>query len=776
MGNLYFSGIYVILFFIKIRGKERYRIYRIIIMLLIILCVYRMTIFMSKKLIGIILAVTAMGLSMALLFSSCSPVMLTKIKSASFENISPEFSGDKFHKAARSSYEAICKSGLIELYFDKTTSSVGILDTSSDVFWSTLPSDKEDKSLSFSALEAVLLTESGKQYALNTQDGSVCFGNFSFEKTTNGVNVKYSLSIDAETGKADINSLPEESIRADITVSYTLSDGSFYASVNMNNLQLPKGVYIERIKLLNSFGAYSSKNADDFIFVPDGNGAIIKTGIEDPDFTPVSLKVYGDDPAVINSGKASAPLGAFGIKHGKGAFLSIIESGDAAADINAFRLSDTSLNSVGAEFAVTDVSAEAKKTKQVKALGNEYNGEIRLCYRFLSGKSATYSGMATACRENLIRNSVISSKSLSAIDSSLPLVVNLQFGFSDSKGKLTVKSTFEQAQTLMNLLKAKGINSVYLHASGLFTDANNGESGDFGDFIKQLGSKEDYDSLYSYMKTQNFPIYIDTPILSVKKASGNKAKNLYGSKMTYSAAASTLNLSSAKRGYLKMSELEDVIEEILNNSSDISFDGFALSDIGTVLYSDYSADFYPRESSKKEISALIPVLSSNKPVMISKGNFYSLKNVSVISDIPQSTVSRKENDAYRAIPFASLILHGTYDYSLNSINLSENPEETFLRSVEFGAVPSADWYCVNTDANDKYGYNNNINEIVSYCVKASDILSDLRGARMTSHYEVQSGVFCAEYNNSAKVYVNYTEKSVKINGITVNARDCVKIS
>lgn len=731
---------------------------------------------MNKKLIGIILTVTALVLAIALLFSSCSPVMLTKIKSTSFENIMPEYAGDRYHKAKRSDFESVCKSGLIEMYFDKTTSSVGILDTSSDVFWSALPSDEEEKSLNFSSLEAVLLTESGGQYALNTQDSSVCFGNFSFEKTNNGVNVKYSLAIDAETGKADISSLPEESVRADITVSYILSDGSFYASVNMNNLQLPKGVYIERIKLLDFFGAYSDKNADDFIFVPDGNGAIIKTGVDDPDFTPVSLKVYGDDPAVSNSGKVSVPLGAFGIKHGKGAFLSIIESGDAIADINAYRLSDAALNSVGAEFAVTDVSSVTKKTKQVKSLGNEYSGEIRLCYRFLSGKSATYSGMAAACRENLIRNSVISSKSLSANGSSLPLIVNLQFGFSDSKGKLTVKSTFEQAQALMNLLKAKGVNNVYLHASGLFADANNGESGNFGDFIKQLGSKDDYESLYSYMKTQNFPIYIDTPILYVKKTSSSRAKSLHGSKMTYLGKASTLNLSSSKRGYLKMSELEDRIEELLNNSSDISVDGFALSDIGTVLYSDFSADFYPRESSKKEISALIPVLSSNKPVMISKGNFYSLKNVSVISDIPQSTVSRKENEAYRAIPFASLILHGTYDYSLNSINLSENPEETFLRSVEFGAVPSADWYCVNTDGNDKYGYNNNINEIVSYCVKAGDILSDLRGARMTSHYEVQSGVFCTEYNNSTKIYVNYTEESVKINGITVNARDCVKIS
>lgn len=730
---------------------------------------------MNKKKLSILLAVIAVTLAFVLLFGACSPVRLTKIKNISLESIYPESSGDAYRKVNRQSYESVCKSGLIEMYFDKSTASIGILDTSADVFWSALPSDSETKSLSFSALEAVLLTESGDRYVLNTQDSSVAFGNFSFEKTNNGVNVKYALSFDAETGKADINALPEEAVRADLTVSYTLSDGSFYTSVSMNNLHLPKGVYLEKIKLLNSFGAYSDENPDDFIFVPDGNGAIIKTGISDPDFSPVSLKVYGGDPSV-SGGQASAPLGAFGIKHGKGAFLCIIESGDAIAGINAYRLSDSSLNSVNAEFAVTDISVVGEKSKQTKTVGYKYGGEIRLCYRFLSGKSATYSGMAAACRENLIRNSVISSKAVSADGVSLPLIVNLQFGFSDANGKLTVKSTFEQAQALISLLKAKGVNNVYLHASGLFADANNGESKDFGSFLKQLGTKEDYDSLYSYMKTQNFPLYIDTSILSVKKSSGDCAKNLYGNKITFTNSNADLNMPTANRRYLKMSELEYRIEELLNDSSDISFDGFALNDIGTALYSDYSSDFYPRESSKKEISSLIPILSSNKPVMINKGNFYSIKNASIISGIPQSTVSRKENDAYRAIPFASLILHGSYDYSLNSINLSENPEEAFLRSVEFGAVPSADWYCLSTDSEDKYGYNNNINDIVSYCVKANDILSDLRDARMTSHCEVQAGVFCTEYNNSTKVYVNYTENDVKINGITVNARDCVKIS
>lgn len=727
---------------------------------------------MKKEKISGICQLTSLFLALILILSSCSPVKLSKTKSEHFESAFPSYVGDEFHKTNRSSFTSVCKSGLIELFFDEKTSAVGILDTSADVFWSSLPEESEQKNLPFAPLEIVLSDGSGNVYTLNSQDNSVYFKAFSYEKINNGVNVKYSLSLDEQNAKKDISSLPQGTARADITVSYTLSDGSFYASVSMNSVLLPKGIFLEKVKILNYFGSCSNAGNGDFIFVPDGIGAVIKTDTSDPDFTPVLLKVFGDD-AAVNSGQMPALLGAFGIKHGKGAFLCLIESGESLAEITADRASDNSLNSVGAQFSVTDTAVKQTKAKQIKTVGYQYGGELKLCYRFLSGKSATYSGMAAACREKLIRNSVISSKSAEVPSSSVPLVVNLQFGYYDEKGRFTVKSTFEQAEALMTLLKAKGVNNVYLRAEGLFKNANNSESQYFGSFLKELGGTKKYNSLYSYMKTQNFPIFLDTAILSV---SSGGAKNIYGKDITFKNSSEELNIPNKKREYLKMSDLEDRIEELLYISSDISFDGFALNDIGSSLYSDYSSDFYPRESSKKEISSLIPVLSSNKPLMIDTGNFYSIKNASVISSLPQGIISRKENGAYCAVPFIPLILHGTYDYCINSINLSENPTDTFLKTVEFGALPSSSWYCDNSNKDDKRGYDSNINEIVSYCIKANDLLADLRDARMTSHYEVQAGVYCTEYNNSTKIYVNYSNEPVTINGITVNSQDCVKIS
>lgn len=725
---------------------------------------------MKKRKLGIIFGVVAVILAITIIFTS-SPIKAKTVRAGAFTSVYPESAGDAYHKADRNAFELVCKSGLIELYLDKSTSAVGILDTSADVFWSSIPTTGEEKSLSFSPLEIVLSDGSDKEYVLNSQDNSVAFNNASIETVPTGVNIKYSLSLDEESGKADINAL-KDTVRADVTVSYTLSDGSFYASVSMNNVHLPKGIFLEKLRLMNSFGAFSDSSADDFLLIPDGPGAIIKTGVDDPDFSPVSLSVYGSDPAKKQD-KPSAVLGAYGIKHGNGAFLCIIESGETVADINAYRNSENSLNSVGAEFSVTDRSVEQKRSTQVKSLGYMYGGEMRLCYRFLSGKSATYSGMATACRENLIRNSVISSKVVSP-SPYLPLILNLQFASIEKNSKVA-RSTFNGAQTLLSLLKAKGVNTVYVTAHGLFKKVDNGDIEDFGKLSNLIGSKNDYNDFYSYIKTQNFPLYIDTPVLTQSSSKSGGAKNITGSVMTFETSNGIMKSTVSKRQYINSNKLEDKVDELLYNSSSFSFDGYALSDIGTALYSDYSSDFYSRENIKKEISDQTSVLASFKPVMVTKGNFYAIKNASIISELPGAACAKAPCDAYVTIPFIPLILHGTYDYSIDSINTADDPNTAFLKTVEYGALPAASYHCSPSDANDKYAYNNSINDIVAYSVKANDILSDLRSARMTSHSEVQSGVICTEYNNSTKVYVNYTNEAVTVNGITIPPLDCVKV-
>ncbi len=695
-----------------------------------------------KKYIRIIAVVCLV----AVLFTSCGTTT-PEIN----EYIKPKYSGDNFHKTDVSAYKIVSKSGLIELLFDEKTATVAIRDTNSKAVWTTLPAKNITKEIQSSALEITLSDGSDKLYTLNSQDNAVAHGNFTHTASVDGISVTYSMALDKETGAKAISEVKSNEIRADITVLYTLRDGSFYTNVSMNNVSVPEDVSLESIKILNNFGAYETSSKDDYLFVPDGCGAIIKTGVEDKDFSPLSLLVYGNQKCL---------LGAFGIKRADSAFLCIIERGDSIAQINADRNKDNSLNYVNASFNIN----------------NEYKNEITLCYRFLSGKSATYSGMATACRENLIRNNILSTKNVETAVEHLPMVVSLQGGYRDEKGKYVELTDYNQALSLMMLLKAKGVNNIYLRYNGLYDNANNGNTDDFEDFRKALGTKKEFNDLYTYLNSQKFALFIDTDILtykySINGARGNDGKTLK------EEASAVFPGTTVKQGYLKISKLENKIENILGASEKVTFDGYALNDIGAYLYPDYSYNTYTRTLAKSEISTQIPVLATSKMLMIDTGNFYSVKNADVISNIPISPVAYEENNAYEGIPFVQMLIHGIYEYSTVGLNTADDTKVAFLNAVEYGCLPSAEWFCTLYEKkyDDIYYYDSNINDLVSYYTKADTALSQLRDARMTAHYFVQNGVYCTEYDNSIKVYVNYTDESVTVNGVIVNAMDCITIS
>ncbi len=718
---------------------------------------------------------------MTMLFSACGADISTKSVRMKSENIIvAENKGDNVHKTALNNYESICKSGLIEMFFDKTTMTVAIKDTNSNNLWTTLPQPELAKNLNSSAVEVTLSNGDENVYVLNSQDNSVAFGNASYTVGENNVTVKYAMSLDAETGKADIKELKKNQIRADLTVLYTLRDGSFFVNVSMNTLSLPKGVYLEKIKVLGDFGAYEQSGAEDYIFVPDGSGALIMTGVEDKEFSPISLSVYGNDLATTdNIQKSNCLVGAFGMKRGNGAFLCIIEQGDSIAEINANRNNENSLNSVNATFKTTDIYRQQNKNSVNKTYGYTYKNEITLCYRFLSGKSATYSGMATACRENLIRNSVLSTKKVEPESKALPLVVSLQGGYINEKNKYTVLSNFAQAKDLMTLLKAKGVNNAILRYNGLYDNANNGSDDVFGDFSKKLGKEKEFKELYSYLNSQKFSLFLDTDILTYSYTSSKNAINLNDKNIKLAKnKEAAFPLAFSAQSFVSMNRVEKKVEDVLNASFDVNFDGYALNDIGAYLYSDYSSDFYSRTVSNKEIFAQLPVLATQKKLMIDTGNFYAIKSADIVSEIPMAPTKANETNAYVGIPFVQMMLHGICEYSAPAMNSSENMTTSFLKSVEYGCLPSISWYCSayddTLDAN--YYYDKNINDVVSLYTKANSALATIRDARMTAHEKIQDGVYCTEYNNSIKVYVNYTDTTVTINGITVNATDCVAIS
>lgn len=741
--------------------------------------------------------ISALLLSAAMLcsLSACSdPVAVTKIKGTPTEAGAAESTllhsvGDK------ANLQQVGKSGLIELLFDESTYSVCVADLShddSEKLWSALPT-QENSGAATATLEIV---SGDTLYKLNTQDNSVSFQNAQCSFADDALSVTYILAPDTATAHKE--KYDKDDIAFKLVVNYQIKDGSVYVSAKYENLVADSDAKLTKLSLLNSFGAYSEPKQGDYIFVPDGSGALIKTDTRDDSFdSELSFPIYGGDAASghANSGTANALIPAYGMKQGNNAFVTIIDSGDAIATVSADRVrGGNDFYEAGVSFDITPCT-ESKGKFYMSS--ESYDGDIGLCIRFLGGSNADYTGMAAAAREQLIRERILSTRTVEEQEY-LPLDLTV-IGVSDdtlfSFKRLNLKkektfTDFEQALDMLTRMKSKGINSIKLRYKGALSGGTDQSSIMTASLLARLGTRSDLKDLVEYVNAQNMEMYLDVNLLSAAKgdsfSSGRTAGSIFGKKAEYNAINnSPLGKDKYAKRLLGMKYVEKSIIEILKDTRFSQFTGFCLNDVGSLLYSDYKNGFNRQESAEM-ISEQLPSLTANMKLMTDTGNFRVIKNVSFISHLPTS--ASQSRSAYVSVPFLQLVLHGIVGYSGEPLNFSENAKTSFLRCVEYGASPAYEWTYSDTyadkknksdeDSTDTVGvyYENWIASASELYERADAALKDLQAARMTSHSEIMSGVFCTEYDTGAKIYVNYTESDVTVSGITIPAGDFIRIN
>ena len=541
--------------------------------------------------------------------------------------------------------------------------------------------------------------------------------------------------------------------------------------------------YIEDIELLNYFGAYNDTRDGDFLLVPDGCGAIIKTSIYDESFESLSFDVYGNDPSAENEKEnESTIVPAFGIKHGNTAFVSLIENGDAVASINAKKATQISeYNTVYPSFNITPVIHDGETLYISK---NSAVNEVSLCYRFLAGSNATYAGLASACREQLIRNSVLSTRTV-AVSDYMPFYLTLTGNAKKSFGPvkyLSSLTTFEQAKDMLTRMKNKGINNISVRYTGIFDGGLDSKDIVSSDISSRLGGTDKLSELYDYVSSQKMSLFLDINLLSSSSGfSGSSATDLQKHTASYipqNALVDFMEEDVSERYLRSLKKLKNIISSVLSDTRYYSFSGYCLNDTGSILYSDFSYGGMLRDEAAETISSAIAPLSTGHSVMAVKGNFYILKNVDSVINIPIGT-SVAQSGAYQAVPFVQLILHGITDYAGEPINTEINLHEALLKNIEYGACPHFEWNyepVIGKTEEDKFYYDNTINAAAEFYTKANDSLNDLRDARITDHYEVEDGIYCTEYDTGARIYVNYTNTEFSVLGVVVEARSFLRVN
>ena len=673
------------------------------------------------------------------------------------------FSSDSFlspysqqlHRSSPDGFEQVASSGFIELYFNKTTSEIAVRELSQDYWWYAMPQGGRQ-----SMLTATVVGENGA-YFLNSQDNSVAFGAWEYSLSDSGVSVKYLLTPEKDT------KLTDEGIAFEVTLNVNLKDGSLFADCLVRKACDNDKCALSSLAILPGLCSVTNPGEDDFLLIPDGCGGTIYPALcsEEKAF---EAKVYGNDYSVSSSSSADAVMGAFGVKSGDSAIAVIIDSGEEIASINAF-CNRNSVSNIYADFEIYD----CKQNKNIYISSNPYCDSISLCCKFLSGDNATYSEIASSCREQFIRNGSLPSTDVTAQEN-VPLFLTLTGSYKSSAwSPVNVKyTTYSQALDILTRVKSKGIDNITVRYCGAMK--NNSPS-----FASALGRKKDFRDLCDFAYSQNISLFMDADILSYTSFFGKfdfsavKAMDKSTAFAVANNSPDTIADNSVKLRFRRSADISSVVADLIKKETDSSIAGYCIGD-GEYLVSDYSANNVARGQMKKEISAQLPALANAGGVMVDKGNMYMLKNSATVINIPMAT-HYDECEYYVAIPFVQSVLHGRVTVAGTPINSVEDMKSATLQCIEYGVCPSFTTVYDRKNQKNTVVFDDLLNSLVDCYSVAADALFGLESERITAHEKLEEGVYLTTYGDTAMIYVNYNDAPATVSGVTVPAQSYIRI-
>ena len=665
------------------------------------------------------------------------------------------------HMASADDFETVASSAHLSLLYDQRTGGIAVHDNTADAYWTALPLFWN---LSGAVLTAAVVSEKDRCY-LNTQDHSVAYNSFSCEKNKEGLRIVYVMSDSAAVAEKTPETLAAGDIYVSVPVVFSLEDHELRVSVDCDEIFIADGYVLESLAVLPYFGALTDAAREsvagfgDFLVVPDGSGALIRTDQSDYETQNLTFRMYDKEKGVNT---APAAVGCFGVSHGNVATAGLITEGDAIASIRSIRAAANTdgVNLVYPEFNITPYQI----SNNTYFCGSAYTGKIEVRYQFLNGTSGDYAPMAAAFREMLIRAGFLAEGTVKKGD----YPMNVSFLFSVDGKRATKTGAFEQAEEVAGLLKAKGVNGVRLYLNGIFSGGLY-QTMHYG-VIHAAGGKKALLSLCDYASAQNIPVFASVNLLT-ESSSAFAAVDLQGKKQTVdidNPLYPYVSASPGKRYAASTARIEKHVLRVLQETSGLPYDGIAVTDV-SCIHADAAAG---AEETTDLIDAGLSAIAARESLVLRGGCFRFLKNAAGILDLPETTAFTS-SAAYTQIPLLQMILHGSVVYSSGDCNKADIPVLSMLKSVEYGAGLAVEWDFLPSSA---LYYERTYSEIAEFYVRAARTVADLSDRRIVGHEAVNDGVYVVTYDNGAIIYVNYNNYSVNIGSISVPPYDFLRIN
>lgn len=567
-------------------------------------------------------------------------------------------------------------------------------------------------------------------------------------------------------------------------------------------IKIPEGVYRRGQSAETAYRpSYKAEGSKVYLILPDSTTREVKAMWEYSEGRGYELKSIDTSDPIGNSlqsqvkknnenltANADKPFGAvysIGDDKKTTGYLAILEEGASLATlystVNETKNHSRPFVSLGARFSpyqsdkynLADVmSNTSSSTFGITAKG-QYRGNYTIRFISLADEKAatdrgatayyptTYTGMATAYRDYLKREGVLTALDNLQVD--LPLYIE-SFGVIQTIEKhlsipVTVDvalTTFDNVGEMYDELKSNGISNIKFRLTGF---ANGGlltptYPVDLK-WEKAVGGKHDYKALLKKLAAEdtgvevfpNFDFFytLTDKNIKLKKYGARSVDNRYAWNQKYSAVYQTY---TARGGIVISSDmLETAFTRFNRKYAKYDTSSISLEAAASGLSSNFNEDnFIDRETSLSNVASFLKTVrdSGYDSVMGTGGNAYALRYMDYLLEAPLES-SHFSATSY-AVPFWGMVMHGSLQYTGKAYNEQANRAEAFLRAIESGAslyfLLSYDntQLLKDTYKSDYYSVNYGITktEMMEDYKKLNELLGGLQGYYITDHRGVNA--------------------------------------
>lgn len=584
-----------------------------------------------------------------------------------------------------------------------------------------------------------------------------------------------------------------------VTVEYSLEGKDLLVRVPYEKIRYRAAFPITYVTLLPMFGAAGTEE-NGYMFIPEGGGALIAFNNGKLSQNSYYANMYGWDygserTEVVSETKNTFPV--FGMIKDGASFLCMMEGAPSYGGVQAdISLRYNSYNWICAKYNVLHsdrYNVSAKTARLVYMFEKELPQDtIVQRYRFLDTDS--YVDLAQAYGDYLRQR--YPELTARTAGEELPVSVEL-VGAIDKKvvkfglpvNAVIPTTTFQQAKDIIGDLQSSGVQNMSVRMTGW---SNGGVDQKVLTRVKPIGSlggAKGMQSLIQSAKSGGVPLYFDgvtcfaynsgllngfIPFRDAARFTTREQIRIY----PYSPIFYQQDEFYDPFYLVRPAFAQRMANNLMEALDKADAHGVAFRDIGYLLSGDYDQkDTTTREQVKQmHVDTLRAAHEKGQAVMIKEGYDYAMPYADLITDMDLNGIEYSIID--QMVPFYQIAIHGAVEYTGMSINLSDDWQTELLRCAEYGAGLNFTFMAEDgkilqdTLHSDLYGagyeaWRGNAAALINEYQQA---MRGLGNQRITGHEALSEDVRVTEYENGARVYVNYGAQDYQAEGVTVPAR------